>query len=81
VVQEDSYKIYFVIFGHYYKFLRILKICTIFCELKQLKNNLKIAAQCWAESRRVAIVLGPAACHMRPVGRLVGPRPGGPVQP
>jgi hypothetical protein len=49
VVQEYSYKIYFVIFGHFYKFLRILEICTIFWELNQLKNGLKLAAQCRAE--------------------------------
>jgi hypothetical protein len=41
VVQYYSYKIYFVIFGHSYKFLRILEVCTIFWELKHLKNDLK----------------------------------------
>jgi hypothetical protein len=34
-------KNYFVIFGHSYKFLQILKVRTIFCELKQLKKDLK----------------------------------------
>jgi hypothetical protein len=41
VVQEESNKIYLVIFEYSYKFLRILEICSIFCELKQLKNDLK----------------------------------------
>jgi hypothetical protein len=41
VVQKYSYKIYFIIFGHSYKFLRILEFCTIFWELNQLKNDLK----------------------------------------
>jgi hypothetical protein len=40
VVQGYSYKIYFLIFGHSYKFLRILEASTIFWELNQLKNNL-----------------------------------------
>jgi hypothetical protein len=40
VVQGYSYKIYFVIFGHSYKFIQILEACTIFWELNQLKNNL-----------------------------------------
>jgi hypothetical protein len=30
--------------------------------------------------RPVATVHGPAACHARPTGRPIGPRPGGPVQ-
>jgi hypothetical protein len=41
VVQEESNKIYFVICGHLYKYLRILEVCTIFCELNELKNDLK----------------------------------------
>jgi hypothetical protein len=77
VVQVKSNKIYFVIFGYSYMFLRILEICTIFWELNQLKNDLKIVAQCWA-------VIGhgysacSAACHVRPAGRPARPRPGGP---
>jgi hypothetical protein len=59
VVQEDSYKNYFVIFEHSYKFLRILEVCPIFLEFKIIKNELKFAAQCWAE-RRLAIVRGEA---------------------
>jgi hypothetical protein len=41
VVHEYSNKICFVIFGHSYKFLRILEICTIFWELNQVENKLK----------------------------------------
>ncbi len=40
MVQEESYKIYFAIFGHSYKFLRILEICTIFWELNKSTNDL-----------------------------------------
>jgi hypothetical protein len=58
VVQVESNKIYFVIFGHSYKFLRILEVCTIFWELNQLKNDLKIAAQCWAVIGRLQCLLG-----------------------
>jgi hypothetical protein len=29
-VQEYSYKFFFAIFGHFYKFLWILEVCTIF---------------------------------------------------
>jgi hypothetical protein len=39
VVQEYPHKIYFAIFGHSYKFLRILEFCTIFWELNQLKTT------------------------------------------
>jgi hypothetical protein len=38
VVQDYSYKIYFAVFGQSYKFIRILEVCTIFWELKQLKT-------------------------------------------
>jgi hypothetical protein len=41
VVLEDSYKIYFVIFGHSYKFLQIFEVLNYFWNLKQLKNDLK----------------------------------------
>jgi hypothetical protein len=40
-VLEDSYKIYFMIFGYSYKFLQILEVWTNFYYLKQLKNDLK----------------------------------------
>jgi hypothetical protein len=77
VVQEYSYKIYFVIFRHSYKFLRILEVCTIFWELNQLENDLKLTAQCRAESgprlqctaRRPGLAEGPAArCCRRAQG-------------
>jgi hypothetical protein len=75
VVQEDSYKNYFVIFEHSYKFLRILEVCPIFLKFKIIKNELKFAAQCWVE-RRLTIVRGEAACHAQPArgysGALVG---------
>jgi hypothetical protein len=57
VVQDESNKIYLVIFGHSYKFLRILEVCTIFYDLKQFK----ITAQCWDKNRPMATVLGRAA--------------------
>jgi hypothetical protein len=41
VVQVYSYRIYFAIVEYSYKFLQILKICPIFWELNQLKNDLK----------------------------------------
>jgi hypothetical protein len=48
LVQEYSYKIYFVFFRYSYKFLRILKVCTIFWELNQLKNDwISRTVPCW----------------------------------
>jgi hypothetical protein len=43
-------KIYFVIFEHSYKFLRILEVSNNFCYLKQLEKQLNFWAQYWAET-------------------------------
>jgi hypothetical protein len=39
-VQKDSCRIYFIIFGHFYQFLQILKVWTNLCYLKQLEKRL-----------------------------------------
>jgi hypothetical protein len=59
VVQEDSYRIYFVNFRHSYKFLRIFEVYTIFLEFKTIKKHLKTVAQYWVET-------GP---RLQPTGR------------
>jgi hypothetical protein len=52
VVQEYSYKIYFATFGHFYKFLRILEVCTILWELNQLQNDLNQLHSAWPNPAR-----------------------------
>jgi hypothetical protein len=64
MVQEESNKIYFVIFQHFYKFLRILEVLKQFLEFKTIEIKLKFDAQCWVK-------IGPRpATHSRPDGRL-----------
>jgi hypothetical protein len=80
VVQEGSYQIYFAIFGHSYKFIRFLKICTIFWKLNQLEND---CTDCTVPGQ----IRPGATVHRRgglpcAAGRkLARPRHGGPVQP
>jgi hypothetical protein len=62
VVQVESNKIYFVIFRHSYKFLRSLEVCTIFCELNQLKNVLKSPHSTGPKSAR-GYSASSAACY------------------
>jgi hypothetical protein len=50
VVQEESNKIYFIIFGHSYKFLRILEICTNFWNYLTKTKKEKGFNSAWTES-------------------------------
>jgi hypothetical protein len=70
----------FVIFGHSYKFLRILEVCTIFCYLKQLEKCLINWYSAGPNPARGYSPRGVAACHARSVERPHGPGCGGPVR-
>jgi hypothetical protein len=50
VVQEESHKIYFKIFGHSYNFLQILEVCPIFWNFKTIEKRLNP----WAQRQCVA---------------------------
>jgi hypothetical protein len=64
MVQEESNKIYFVIFEHFYEFLRILEVLKQFLEFKTIEIKLKFDAQCWVK-------IGPRpATRSRPDGQL-----------
>jgi hypothetical protein len=77
VVQEDSYKIYFVNFGHptsFYEFWRFERISGIYLTKPEKEKDFNSArAKIWP----VATVLGPAACHMWPAETAARPQPGG----
>jgi hypothetical protein len=61
VVQEDSYKIYFVIFEYSYKFFTNFGILPYFLEFKTIRKMIKITAQRRASNR-------PTACDAWPGG-------------
>jgi hypothetical protein len=71
LVQEDSYKIYFLIFEHSYKFLWILEVWNNFCYLKQLENTIKFRSQYWVETGPGLQTTG-HGCLLRMVGRKAG---------
>jgi hypothetical protein len=80
VVQEESNKIYFEIFGHSYKFVQILKVCHIFWNYLTKTEKGKRFNSARAEIWPTAIVLGPAVCHARRAETGVRPRLGGSAQ-
>jgi hypothetical protein len=47
---EDSYKIYFTIFGHFCKFLGVFEVWNNFCGLNKWETKFK-SALCWASNR------------------------------